>query len=78
MRELAFMADGRSRAEWDRTAAQMALLANVNRDPKKRRPFRPEDFSPYKDEARPKPIDKESLAMLKEQFGMFKKHGGKK
>ena len=25
----------------------MALLANVNRDPKKHRPFRPADFDPH-------------------------------
>ena len=25
----------------------MALIANVNRDPKKSRPFKPTDFDPY-------------------------------
>lgn len=25
----------------------MALIANVNRDPKKGRPFTPDDFNPY-------------------------------
>jgi len=33
--------------EWSQTAAVMALLANVNRDPKKTRAFRPDDFNPY-------------------------------
>jgi hypothetical protein len=41
------MAESRSKAEWGRTASLMALLANVNRDPKKHRPFRPSDFDPH-------------------------------
>jgi len=28
-------------------ASLMALVANVNRDPKKHRPFRPSDFDPH-------------------------------
>jgi hypothetical protein len=40
------MEDGRSRREWARTSAQLALLANVHRDPK-RRAFKPADFDPY-------------------------------
>jgi len=41
------MAEARSKAEWGRTASLMSLLANVNRDPKKHRPFRPGDFDPH-------------------------------
>jgi hypothetical protein len=42
------LADGVSRDEWSRASESLALLANVNRDPKKRRkPFVPGDFSPY-------------------------------
>jgi len=42
------MAEGRGRAEWARTAALLAMIANVNRDPKRRpRPYRPSDFDPY-------------------------------
>jgi hypothetical protein len=41
------MADGRGRAEWGRMSSLMALVANVNRDPRRRRVFRPADFSPY-------------------------------
>jgi hypothetical protein len=41
------MAEARSKAEWGRAASLMSLLANVNRDPKKHRPFRPSDFDPH-------------------------------
>ena len=46
----------------------MALLAEVNRDPKKRStPFRPHDFNPYA-ERRPSsggmPIDRHTLPIL--------------
>ena len=41
------MAGGRGRAEWSRMSSLMALIANVNRDPKKHRAFRPADFNPY-------------------------------
>lgn len=33
---------------WERTAAQMALQANCNRDPKRNaRAFKPDDFNPF-------------------------------
>jgi hypothetical protein len=41
------MADARNRAEWGRAASLMALIANVNRDPKKSRAFKPGDFDPF-------------------------------
>jgi hypothetical protein len=41
------MADARNRAEWGRAASIMALIANVNRDPKKSRAFKPADFDPF-------------------------------
>ena len=41
------MAEGRDRARWRHTSALMALTANVNRDPKKGRPFEPADFDPH-------------------------------
>ena len=42
------MADGRCRADWDHTASLLSMMANANRDPKKRRrPFNPLDFHPY-------------------------------
>ena len=41
------MAEARGRAEWSRMSSLMALVANVNRDPRRTRAFRPRDFSPY-------------------------------
>ena len=40
------MAQARQEDNWNHTAAIMALLANVNRDPKRGRPFKPADFHP--------------------------------
>jgi hypothetical protein len=40
--------EGHSRAAWDHTASLMCLIANVNRDPKRRSdPWRVEDFHPH-------------------------------
>jgi hypothetical protein len=41
------MADARSRAGWNHTAHLLCLIANVNRDPKKVRAFKPADFNPH-------------------------------
>jgi len=40
------MAEARQRDNWNHTAAVMALLVNINRDPKKSRPAKPADFHP--------------------------------
>ena len=41
------MAQGRVRSEWNQTSCILALIANVNRDRKKRsRPFDPREFHP--------------------------------
>jgi len=48
----------------------LALVANVNRDPKKTRAFRPADFNPY--EARRSgggiPLTKANMGLLKQVF----------
>jgi hypothetical protein len=41
------MADARNRAGWNHTSHILCLIANVNRDPKKGRAFKPADFNPY-------------------------------
>jgi hypothetical protein len=48
LRELAWLAESRQRDQWNHTASLMALIANVNRDPKKGRLARPEDFHPLR------------------------------
>lgn len=41
------MAHGRRREQWNHTAALMAMIAEVNRDAKKRpQPYQPADFHP--------------------------------
>jgi mitochondrial fission protein ELM1 len=65
------MTEGHHRDTWQHTASLMALVANVNRDPKKTRPFKPSDFNPYvKKTSRPDVIvvTKENVSLLKQAF----------
>lgn len=41
------MAEGCDRQLWRHTSQLMMVIANVHRDPKKGRPFKPSDFDPY-------------------------------
>jgi len=41
------MAEARSRENWARTSAVLALTANCHRDPKKSKTFTPVDFNPH-------------------------------
>ena len=64
------MAEGRDKQCWNHTSHVLALIANVNRDPKKSRAFKPADFNPY---AKQKscggvPITKENIGILKSVF----------
>ena len=43
-----WVAEARQRDLWNHTASVMALIANVNRDPKKSRPAKPNDFHPLR------------------------------
>ena len=46
------MADGPGRTSWAQTSLIACILANANRDPKKRsRPYTPADFDPYAEDA---------------------------
>lgn len=40
------MAEGRQRENWTHTSHVLALIANVNRDPKKTPAFEPADWNP--------------------------------
>jgi hypothetical protein len=61
------MAEARSRERWNHTAALLALLANCHRDPRRRRPYRPDDFLPTPP-ARPTPVPITDLSILKAVF----------
>jgi hypothetical protein len=68
LRELVSMARGAQMAEWSRTASQMALLANVNRDPNKGKAFSPDDFNPLAAPRKRQPIPKVPFSILKTIF----------
>jgi len=63
------MAQARQEDNWNHTAALMALLANVNRDPKRGRAFKPADFHPALPQRSARPG---SPAPLKGEIGMLK------
>lgn len=74
------MSEGLGRERWAHTSAILALVANVNRDPKKRaRPYKPDDFNPYRDrESKKRPrrsASKEEMAFLREALMSMKGRG---
>ena len=63
------MAEARSRAAWAHTSSLLAMLANVNRDPKRSRTFRPDDFDPHARKDRPPAVVKgKNFDILKTVF----------
>ncbi len=46
LRQLLAMSEARIEQAWNHTAAVLAMLANINRDPRKGRALRPADFHP--------------------------------
>ena len=69
------MAEGRAKDAWQHTSSLLALIANVNRDPKKTKLFKPSDFNPTLQTSRPDVIvvDKENVSLLKQMFTGDKK-----
>lgn len=73
LRELARMAEAREAADWTRTSHTMALIANCNRDSKRRAaPYRPADFYPLplpagerRSASGATPVTPETIDMLK-------------
>jgi len=60
------MAESRARERWAHTSSLMALIANVNRDPKRGRAFRPSDFNPYGPKRKVGiPITPDNIGLLK-------------
>ena len=63
------MADAKGREAWAHTSVLLALIANVNRDPKKHRAFRPDDFNPYASRRGGRVrITTENIGLLKDAF----------
>lgn len=62
------MAKGRRAAEWESTSSVLAMLANVNRDPKNRpQPYQPHEFDPTHESkpAEKKPAPSAPISALK-------------
>lgn len=70
LRQLFWMAEGRVKDNWQHTSAILALVANVNRDPKKTKAFKPSDFNPTLNTSRPDVIvvDRDNVSLLKKMF----------
>lgn len=47
MRQLLLLTEGAQRDRWRHTSAVLAMMANVNRDPKKTKAYKPADFDPF-------------------------------
>ena len=62
------LAEARGRFEWEQTSAQMALIVNLFRDPKKSKPVKAEEFNPYRVETRNQEIQHVPLSVLKDVF----------
>jgi len=69
------MSEGAGRERWQHTASILCMIANVNRDPKKTKAYKPEQFDPYaiaeRKERRPV-ADKESLELLRDTLMAWK------
>ena len=63
------MDEARGRQMWAHTSTVLAMMANINRNPKKSRAMRPADFNPYgKSDGRGGyriPIRADNIAVLK-------------
>jgi hypothetical protein len=69
LQELVWMVEGRTQEDWNHTASVLAMVANVNRDPKKGRPLRPGDFHPHvKPTASEPPPPQAPVSLLKSVF----------
>jgi hypothetical protein len=68
LRELLVMAEARGKDNWNHTSSLMALLFNVNRDPKKQKAVLPETFNPYVIR-KPKKDTRLAFEFMKELWG---------
>ena len=63
------MAEAHGRDCWNHTSAILAMIANVNRDPKKGKAFKPSDFNPHVEKQRSGiPLTSDNLSILKTVF----------
>lgn len=62
------MGEARLDEHWAHTASILALIANVNRDPKKTGPFKPSDFLPRRQSSSQMTTEKADISVLKHVF----------
>jgi len=64
-----WMAEEHRKGAWEQTSEVLAMIANVNRDPKKTRAYRSSDFNPY-ESSQPSgiPIKADNIGILKKLF----------
>jgi hypothetical protein len=64
------MAEAKLRQDWNHTSSILALMANVNRDSKKKSSFKPTDFHPMENKKKDSVIHDTRLGfqMLKKTF----------
>ena len=63
------MVEGKGKFEWNQTASLMALMVNLNRDPRKGKAASPNDFNPFAPKEKvPVLRGKEMLSALKAAF----------
>ena len=65
------MAEGLGRERWAHTSIICSLIANANRDPKKHRAFKPDDFNPYAERrkrANAIEVTPENIGLLRSAF----------
>jgi len=67
LRELLIMAESRSKDNWNHTSAVLALIINVNRDPKKHGAVSPKELNPHEKKAKTV-LKGKGLRILKDIF----------
>lgn len=58
------MGEAKSQQAWAHTSSVLAMLANLHRDPKKTRTYKPDDFNPH--------VRKYSVTIQKVGIGLLK------
>jgi len=59
------MHEGRQRHDWSIASSCLSVIANLHRDPKRTRSFKPCDFDPFAKHQRPIKVD---VSVLKDVF----------
>jgi hypothetical protein len=59
------MLEGRQRHDWSIASSCLSVIANLHRDPKRTRSFKPSDFDPFCKQHRPMTVP---VSVLKDVF----------